>query len=268
MPTDSRIVFTAGAMALARMHSESWAVQYDDDRVVEFDHLVDAIDELEGVMDDDSDLTFPEGPESLLDDLTLEGRRWLFGHHDQGWGMLGDFWVPAAAVDNWEDYFESVERFGGYGGEHVELYRWDDKFLYRWQSPEGVEGGWVLLGNVHLDEAKDAAKEALDELSHEMELDFEPYMGLENVPDDERSVPPRQQRIIEEWCTGWSYDGSDIASLQIAVHAEGTDAEEWLVIDQDSGQVIGRYRSMADVVSARVVHPRLSLTTDDLDGDG
>lgn len=187
----------------------------------------------------------------LLSALEEEGVGEFLPWSPDGWVCHDDTWVPSCFLPDYDgptDRFAEVHSEGELGVSAT-VHEWEGHYLVSWSGPEGEDRGWELLIGTTEQNAIDEASDRVASLLAEWGLQYDPYVGLDNVSDKERfELPGDAELILDLFSFPDSFSGP-AAELK-AYFRSGADGPEILLTTATSNTVIGRYRSVAEMERA------------------
>jgi hypothetical protein len=168
--------------------------------------------------------------------------RGLLPRASNGWLFIEVGWAPVETAEDPTAASTLVDTFGDHGAA-VYLHHWGNKYKAYLSGLEGQDSEWMSMDATTLEEACTEALRLLDGLLDVEGLNFPRFMGLDNLPESERYAVPDGVTLVERRTSFWNYGEEYICKLE--VYARELDgAEQWLVADSDTGQVIGEYDSL------------------------
>lgn len=259
------IVSAAGASIVEQdgawvLHAGSLNMEYDD--------LGDALKAM--------NLLLPEYPNQVdvdyhveLDELTLwaDEDEGLLPQAANGWLYQDIGWMPVETAEDPTGSDTVLERFGSHGAD-VFLHQWNDTFAIYRSGVEGEGSQWVACDATDLAGALAEAETVLEELLDEQGVNFPQFMCLDNLPADRVYPVPDDAVPVQRRTSLWSYGGELICELTVYRH-EGEAGTQFLVVDDDTNDVIGEYESLNAIDEAEELdaYEKLKYETVDIDSD-
>jgi hypothetical protein len=209
-------------------------------------------------------VTYVLARETIWEAAAEAGLDSIFIRSVDGWVNLDGYWLPAIMHPGYHD-FDGLEPLYSCGdfGWRAEVYGWEGVLVLSWRSPEGVDSGWEVLGEVSLEEAIEQADEKVDDEVDDWGFDFDSFMGLRNLSPSEQFELPSDAVPLRSCCSYSEYGESLIADLTIYTLEQGA-AVHYLVTVTGWSVVIGRYGSVESLEQAVKEEAGLIIEWDDL----
>jgi hypothetical protein len=159
-----------------------------------------------------------------------------------GWAKCDRRWIPASFHPDYDGpatHHKPVYVSGSLGC-FAEVFAWEDVVLLSWQGPEGSDHGWEFLGITSLADAMARADSVATEMLIDWNLNFSPFIGLDNLELADQFRVPRDASRWRTYTSCLTYDGSEVATVDV-YRWIGPEGERFLVADGRT--VVGQYNS-------------------------